>query len=183
MKDNVDHLVERVKKEMESLACTKDKRQGLILLHTEIGNHLNTLRSNEEEVVRQGLTEDANKILFAHSKYAEYLNEGGIADLMYQNMRTYLSGVVEHLQVYKIEKEQMLIKLKSIEKNMKLMNSGTQSLIDSTKKPLDSTRDTIRDTIRQAAVRDGFLAVRDGIDALPLHEDKFRASRRRQVAR
>jgi len=78
------------------------------------------------------LAEEANEILFAHSSYAELLNEGSTADVMYLNMKTYLLGVVDHLQVYKKEKEAMLNKLHDVEKHLKTMRSGSLSLLDST---------------------------------------------------
>jgi len=49
---------------------------------------------------------------------------------MYGNMRTYLKDVIEHLKVYKVEKKQMRAQMEEMEKNMKIMDNTSLSLIN-----------------------------------------------------
>jgi len=53
------------------------------------------------------------------TEYADLLKDGGLADIKYKNMKEYLTGVVEHLRVYKAEKASMVAQMAEIEANLK----------------------------------------------------------------
>ena len=130
MKDSIDGLIDSIHEELENLATLKEKRQGLLLNHKEIAKHVKSFREKEEDVVRLGLAPTAIQVYELHTKYDTLFEDGNAHDVMYGNMRTYLKDVIEHLKVYKVEKKQMRAQMEEMEKNMKIMDNTSLSLIN-----------------------------------------------------
>lgn len=133
-KKEIDVIIDGLAEELTDLAELKDKRLDLVLKHSDITDYLGTLRSAESTIVQKGLVEDANRVLIAHTQYADFLKDGSLADIMYKNMKEYLAGVIEHLRVYKVEKANMVAQMAEIDANLKAMKTTSLSLMDKVSK-------------------------------------------------
>ena len=95
--EHVDVIIEGMAEELTDLAELKNKRMDLLVKHGNI------------------------------TQYADFLKDGGLADIKYKNMKGYLAGVMEHMCIYKVEKANMVAQMAEIEANLKAMTSTSKA--------------------------------------------------------